>query len=199
MDEYEGLESVISTLSPRQWYDIARAADDGPLGPCCANISELRDDLLAFLRSPVPIGAMELARKLTDGSHDFEGPIADFTKALCAHLSKCRPNWRAEVLPDDDDVAELMAWGSLAIRRPFEPVGERPPTEWLPVLAGALQAIAAPPGEVNESAATAWLIAVQGGLGAALLAGAPAQACMSAFDVARRTAYVAVAADGQEG
>jgi hypothetical protein len=204
MAEFESLNKVIDSLTPQQWYEIARADENGPLPPCCGNISDLRDDLLALLRCPLSLGAMQLGRALSDHGHDIDGPINGFTAALVAHLDRYRPDWRTAHLPDDDDLAEMNAFMTLARgfkRGDVVPAVE--PYEWIARLGPALQLLMVGPLRRDEGTTLAWLDMVRDQLATALRGGAQPRVCLSLYDAARRIGVAGieptVAAAGRGG
>jgi hypothetical protein len=164
---------ILDALSPVEWLALISKSPDGPLPPCCAEISELRDDIIMLLRLFSPHQAALVARQLVgDHAHDGlerDAPIARLGVALTKWLDEAWPQWRGWQPPTEEDLADFEARARFGVDSPTQRL---PRDHWAANLRAALDILAVPPGD--ERTAEGWLAQVHARLGEALTAGVPA-------------------------
>lgn len=104
------LEDLVKDLlSPQDWLALITGSEDGPLAPCCAEVSNLRDDMVTLLSLPTSLECWRVVAHLEESSHEWGSAMSQVKDALIAWLDSDDPTWRQRVLPTDEDLKRVEA------------------------------------------------------------------------------------------
>lgn len=161
-DPIQAIRLSLYALTAEQWFGLLTGDEGGVLPPCCAEISDLRDQLVELARMPTMHGAAAAVRSICAlESHGLGAHLAALSDALADVLDVARPGWLETDLgvPDPDRElvmrAHLELTGHYGSDSTYEP---RPRVNWALAMLDAVESLSAivmPYGDLVEPA-SAW-------------------------------------------
>lgn len=145
-DPIEAIRLSLHALTAKQWFGLLTGDPEGVLPPCCAEISDLRDQLVALARMPTVHGAAAAVRSIFVDleTHGVPGELVELARALIDVLNVARPGWLETDLGVPDPERELVMRAHLELTGHYGPDSTyepRPREEWSDGLRNAMRLV----------------------------------------------------------